>query len=430
VKRDRPRLLLVAPAFPPDYVVGGKRALRMARHLPALGWDVQVLSLRPAYADRLDPTLLEDPLPFEVIRTSAASPILLARRARRSWRRLTAGERAGKDPVAGLPAGASAAVGRWRPLVATPDEYSGWIPFAVAAGMVRVRRPDIILATAPPFSAHLAAAVLSRTRGAALVLDYRDPWSTVEGAGPPRGSRHKGMEAWCVRQARLVVATTSSILDSLKGFRPARTLVIENGCDTEVFARVRPTDFTRFTIVYAGNFYGSRSARPVLQALRSLKDSGSLPAGGVRLRVLGITGDEVVAMARELDVADWVEAEDFLPQREAAARMRGADLLLLVVGETHGGSVPAKLFDYLGAGRFILGIAPPGSEAGRLVAECRAGACFASDDRDGIAGYIAAAAASRSEGLRPPPVPERYTAVDTMRRLDGALRDLVSRGPS
>jgi hypothetical protein len=420
VKRDRPRLLLVAPAFPPDYVVGGKRALRMARHLSTLGWAVQVLSLRPAYADRLDPTLLKEAPSFRVIRTHAASPILLARRARRSWRR------SGTEPVAGLPQGASAALGRWRPLVATPDEYSGWIPFAVAAGTARARRPDVILATAPPFSAHLAAAILSRARGAALVLDYRDPWSTVEGAGPPRGPRHAGMEAWCVRQARLVVATTSSILDSLKGFRPARTLLIENGCDKEVFAQVRPTDFAGFTIVYAGNFYGSRSARPVLQALRALKDRGSPADGGVRLRVLGITGDEVVAMARELDVADWVEAEDFLPQREAAARMRGADLLLLVVGETHGGSVPAKLFDYLGAGRFILGIAPPGSEAGRLVEECRAGACFASDDREGIAGYIAAAMARRGEGLRPPPVPDRYTAADTMRRLDRALRDLMS----
>ena len=426
MKRDRPRLLLVAPAFPPDYVVGGKRALRMARHLTVLGWEVEVLSLRSAYADRTDPTLLEETPGFRVIRTHAASPILLARRGRRFWRRLTVGEQAGQEPVAGLPAGASAAVGRWRPLVATPDEYSGWMPFALAAGMLRVRRPDVVLATAPPFTAHLVAGILSRARDARLVLDYRDPWSTVEGAGPPRGSRHAGMEAWCVRRARLVVATTSSILVSLSVFRPARTLVIENGCDPELFAQVRPTGFPHFTIVYAGNFYGSRSARPVLQALRSLKDSGSLPAGGVRLRVLGITGAEVAAMARELDVADWVEVEDFLPQREAAARMRGADLLLLVVGETHGGSVPAKLFDYLGAGRFILGIVPPGSEAGRLVEECRAGACFSGDDREGIAGYIAAAAARRGDGRRPPPVPERYTARDTMLRLDRALRDVLA----
>ena len=54
------------------------------------------------------------------------------------------------------------------------------------------------------------------------------------------------------------------------------------------------------------------------------------------------------------------------------ARCKGADVLLVVIGDNsgrveHAGAVPGKLFDYFGAQRPILVIGPPDSEAARIV---------------------------------------------------------------
>jgi hypothetical protein len=104
-------------------------------------------------------------------------------------------------------------------------------------------------------------------------------------------------------------------------------------------------------------------------------------------------------------------------------RMMGADLLLLVVGETHGGMVPAKIFDYLAARRPILAIGPPGSEAGMILEESGAGGVLAATDVAGIAARVVEAAANR--GAPGPVAPERFTAAATMGALDRLLRELL-----
>ena len=263
-----------------------------------------------------------------------------------------------------------------------------------------------------------------------LALDYRDPWSTLErDPAIPRWRRHvdRVLESWCLRRTSLVIAVTSSIEKDLAPLRPVKVTMIPNAYDPGAFEEVVPTSFPRFTIVYAGNLYASRTAEPVLEALGFLRDRSRLPAGGLTLRVIGTTISEILGHVARLDLGAYVELEHFLPYHEALARMKGADVLLLLVGTSHGGLIPAKLFDYLGARRFILAVAPNGAEAAKLVTELGVGRCFVPADVEGIAGALAERFAASRDDLKPCVAASRFTAEETMKDLDRHLRQILAR---
>lgn len=430
-----PRLLLVSYCFPPDYSVGGKRAQRIADHLAGLGWEVETLTVRETYYERCDPTLAAGTGPYRTIRTRALLPKPGIRRLR------SALGLAGGAPTAHAPGSPGSSAGGWDErvsalwdrFVSIPDEWIGWFPAAVLRGRGAARRADVVLATAPPFTGFLVAAALARRESPPLVLDYRDPWMTLRGEETSPAWRLR-LERWlehrCLERASRVITTTHAIARSLDRPGAPPVTVIPNGFDATLMRDIAPHRFQRFTILYAGNLYGDRSARPILGALRRLRESARIPSRGLSLRVVGPSTQEVIALADRMEVRPLVEVEDFLPHREALSRMRGADLLLLLVPPEHAGLVPAKLFEYLMARRFILAIAPDRSEAARIVRDTRSGAVVAPDDEEAIAAAIALRYEATGEDLPPHPSLREYDATTTMRALDRMLRDLVAESAS
>src|SRR5260221_744257 len=185
VSPPMPNILIVAYRFPPDFGVGAKRAHRIAAHLAGRGWGVQILTVRPLYYEGLDPTLLDPDPGFEIVRTHALTPQAWGRGLRTAFGGKPIEDASPAAPSTG-PAPRMSVMERlsrvWDLLFSLPDEWSGWIPPALAAGLMRARRADLILATGPPFSGIVAAAVLAKASHRPLVLDYRDPWTTFPSA--------------------------------------------------------------------------------------------------------------------------------------------------------------------------------------------------------------------------------------------------------
>jgi hypothetical protein len=95
-------------------------------------------------------------------------------------------------------------------------------------------------------------------------------------------------------------------------------------------------------------------------------------------------------MFRRPEVAAVVEERGYVPHSESVAELLGAHALLLVVDDVAGseGIVPGKVFEYVGARRPVLAVAPEGAVAA-LVRDTEAGRVLARDDVDGIAGAVA-----------------------------------------
>jgi glycosyltransferase involved in cell wall biosynthesis len=84
-------------------------------------------------------------------------------------------------------------------------------------------------------------------------------------------------------------------------------------------------------------------------------------------------------------VRDAIEIVSYLPHSESVKELLRADALLLVVDEAAGseGIVPGKVFEYIGAQRPIIALAPEGAVA-ELMRETRSGFVAANQDIQAI----------------------------------------------
>lgn len=357
------KVVVIAYDFPPVATAAAHRAVQLVRHLPRAGWSPLVVTPALPHSWAYDPAaagrLPED---VEVIRTGTIEPSRIARRV--------AGHRL---DGAGVVARTARRAREW---LMVPDAHMGWIPAAVAAGSRAADGAEVVLSTSPPASAHIAAYVLSRMRGLAWVADFGDPWSVpgfVQWQGRLRPRVDDALERRVLGRADRVVATTHRLAAHLAGRGAGdRTAVVANGFDPAAFPTGARADHARFTIVHAGSFYGPRSPKPLLEAAAAALAADPGLHRHLRIRFLGAedraNASRLEQAAVRMGLTDVVERTGWVPRAEALAAMCSASVLALVTDPDEGGRdlIPLKLFEYLGAGRPILALAPPEGEAARL----------------------------------------------------------------
>jgi glycosyltransferase involved in cell wall biosynthesis len=139
-----------------------------------------------------------------------------------------------------------------------------------------------------------------------------------------------------------------------------KVVTITNGYDPESYVRLstpRPSNGA-LSIVHAGELYFGRDPRPFLDAIRLARAE---PSAAFRVSFLGRTG-ESVNLAHEIDqrgLGQVVTLEGQVPYRQTLLDLARADLLLLLDTPGRRIGVPAKLYEYLGAGRPVLALAEP-----------------------------------------------------------------------
>jgi len=397
------RLLLVTYYYPPSGGSGVQRPLKMSRYLPDFGWDVTVLTVDPAYAayPDPDPSMLADVPPgVTVERTRSWDPYA-------AYARLLGAKKDDLVGVGGLKAaegaGAKQRLAAWlRANVFLPDARVGWVPFALKrARELHAEQPfDAVVTTAPPMSLHLVGRAFARATGVPWVADFRDPWTDrYDLQALPRSraalALDRAMERAVLRRASRVVTVSPALARSLETRRGRPVDVIPNGFDEADFlGDDPPRNPDVFTLSFVGNLVEHYDLRALWTAMARLHD----PA--LRLRVVGNAALRLLAEAEAAGVAEQVEQVAYVPHAEAVAEMRAAEALLLPIPRADGaeGILTGKLFEYLAAGRPIVGLGPPDGDAADIVRQTDAGAFFGWDDADGLAAYLADVLAAWRDG--------------------------------
>lgn len=383
------RLLLVAFYFPPAGGGGVQRTLKFCKFLPEFGVDVHVLAPDdPKWLARDDDLLAAIPAQTTVHRARflgpRASSLEDARHGRRGLERVRVEARHAYQ----------------RALL--PDKASPWIATAAPAGVRIVRREgiDVIMSTSPPSSVHLVAEAIAAATRTPFVADFRDSWLD----NPHRAYERRGVRAKrrivaqlarsVTGRAHALTAATGSIAQELSRLHPTaahKTTVIENGADFDDFESLayRPGD--RFTIVHAGSFFGHRSPRPFLEALKRLLDRRPDLRGRVLARFVGDLRHADREWARGLGIDDAWEELGFLPYAESITAQRAADALLLLIPHANGRGdtvLSGKVFEYVASGRPILAAVPQSGAAANLLRSIGAGVVADSDDVGAISGEL------------------------------------------
>jgi glycosyltransferase involved in cell wall biosynthesis len=265
--------------------------------------------------------------------------------------------------------------------LAIPDRWIGWWPWAVAAGhrVIKDQPVDLIYSTSPHATAHLIGWSLSRRAGIPWVADFRDPWYEEPPEPGTSWLAHRAarrLERLVVRRADRIVASTTRLRDTLAARYPAEStekfVAIPNGYDEDDFSggvgpSKAPSD--ELLIVHAGSINANfRDPRPLLEAVRLAAQTGLVDLARVRFRFLGGGPfGESQEMKRAVEHAGLTARAEFLPRvsyEAALAELGKAGVLLLLQASTDTVDlVPAKLFEYLRAGRPVLAVVPDGATA-------------------------------------------------------------------
>lgn len=321
---------MLAHLFPPEQGTGTFRPAGLARGLTEIGWDVTVLSARPARLNPRNDALMRGLDRVRVVRTGRWEPAPI---------------------ILGI-ARCHAAAARWiESRVFWPDARVGWLPFALAeAGRLHgERRFDILWGTSPPFSAALLGWMLRRRLRIPWVMDLRNEWTTnqygtVEGEAWHRGISRR-MERVFVEEASAVVTLSPGHSDLLRADHPMATskvVTLENGHDGWVTRRRADRD--RFRVFYAGGFAEAQEIAAVLDALARLTAKGAIPPTAIEAVWMGRAPESLARRAPATVACRW---EPVRPAGEARQAAADADLLVLPVREGATRQLPGKLYEWL-----------------------------------------------------------------------------------
>jgi hypothetical protein len=403
----RVRPLIVSWYFPPGNTIGAVRVGKLAKFLHENAIDFRVLS---ASSWGLPETLPLEVPAERVVGTpwTDVNELPRALRRARDWLR-RGGQPPPLDPSGApivAPAGLPGIGAIYRALTNVPDRQIGWLPHALRHAGRRLAgwRPNLIYASAPPFTSLLVADRLSARYGCPWVIEFRDRW-----VDDPYYEKPAWRMAIETRWERRLVERAAAIVT----------------VDRRQRAAARPLGGP-LSIVYTGAIYpGRRDPTPLFQAMRELAPE----AADLRVRFYGTSPEHVLPLARRCGVERLIEVFPSVPYRQSIRIQQAADVLLLLQWNDpkEQGNVPAKLFEYLAAMRPILGLGLADGVPAGVIRARRAG-LFANEPA-AIADQLAAWLAEKRrtgtvQGLAPDAC-RGFSRAEQFGRLVGFLNGLV-----
>lgn len=406
---------MVAYHFPPLAGSSGiQRTLRFVQHLPKFGWQPLVLSASPRAYERVGGDLDADVPAGTVVRRAFALD---------SARHLAIGR-------------------RHLSFLGRPDRWVSWRFDAVRQGMqlIRAYRPALLWSTYPIATAHVIGAELQRRSGLPWVADFRDPMAQDGYPADPRThAQYQAIEAHTVRCARASVFTTPGAAAMYQQRYPesnARISLLENGYDEESFAAATPVDGGAltpgtFTLLHSGIVYPSeRDPSCLFDALRQLRDAGRLTSRPLKLRFrAAVHDDHLRHLAAERGVLDLIETCPPLPYKQALAEMMRADGLLLLQAANCNEQVPAKLYEYLRAGRPLIGLTDARGDTAHVLSASGIDDTAALDDATQIAALLWRVLTGDAAGTRARPGAARAASREGRTAQLAALLDRLAAAP-
>ncbi len=366
------QVLLIAAEFPPVSASGVQRILKFTKYLPQYGWMPTVItgpSQRSLYHALDLQQLAEVDDRITVHRTRQGT-------APRAFHRLQT-TAAGKALIR---------------VLTFPDTFAFWIQpaYRLACSVLASGRFDAVLST-DPVSTHIAAALAARRFSLPWICDVRDLWTDGFHFRPTSylhrvaGAR---VDRALLRHAKGLSLATEGFERFLLERYPfirAKTRVVRNGYDESDFFRNGPTPQGKFTMVYSGEIYGRtthvspkgiaalfeplthgpgvyiRSTREIVRALELALARCPEMRSDFELVFVGAVAENHAAYVRESPVSGLVRLTGQVPHAEAVEWLQRAHALFLM--QDGAGSelvVPAKVYEYMRAGKPILGLFRPG----------------------------------------------------------------------
>lgn len=322
------------------------------------------------------------------------------------------------------------------------SNYLSYLALAVPRALAL--RPDVILAMTDPPVAGIAGAFIARLANRPFVYNIRDLYPDMA-LGGDIVSPNKWVARWermhrrALKQAARVIVLGDDMRDRIlsKGINPENVVVVRDGTaisNAPMPAQSDPVvqeirDGFRFVAVHAGNlgFYGAWNTLLAAAKILSNENAGIVFVGD---------GASKAAMENAAQGSPNVRFLPFRPVEQIPQVMMAGDVHIITVKRgLEGVVVPSKLYSTLAAGRPILVVAAPESDAARIVTSA---GCGLTADPDDPAAVAAALRQLRDDparlaemGRRARETAKTYARVDELNRFAAVMEQVVPlSGPS
>lgn len=417
-------VLFIVYYFPPMGSSGVQRPLKFAKYLREYGWNPIVLAPEPGYYHTFDESLVEEleSLNLQVYRTEAGTFFHQAGGVAKI--------------INSLPELLKSGIRRINEFFNLPDNKTGWIEPGVEKGMqiVKEHSIDLIFSTAPPFSNHLLAKQLKEQSQLPLVLDFRDDW--LENPLTHYATRwHKQkmarLEQSCLKEADGIIALDEYMMESLFNRTPGKQTkrsVIPHGYDPADFEQtteaVLENEGGKINFLYSGIFYEVRQPDIFLKGLRQAITEKPKLQDQVVLHFQGGLSGRHHELINSLGLQDQLRNYGYVNHKVAVQNLLKADILWMFSNQPESFKYvfTGKIFEYIGTGKPILGIA--NSENTFALLDKYGASYYCQPDVHQVKEQILNIYADWLDGSLPPPNTDFAEGYDR-KKLSGKLADFL-----
>ena len=392
-------ILIIAYYWPPAGGSGVQRWLYMANHLADIpGNNVSVFVPDTQDYQVLDPTLSADISPkLTIIKRPIWDPAHFYNKAAGEKNKIGIGM-----STASKQKSFTQKTGLWfRANVFIPDSRVFWVKpsYKFLKKYIEQNNIDVIVTTGPPHSIHLIGLKLKKyfDKKIIWVADFRDPWSEIyyiEVLKPSQWALNKikKYEYKTLTNADIITVTANDLAKKFKKISNNINIqVIENGYEKIFFEKdvltIAPSEFN---IVHLGVLSPPRNPSNLWKALDEIKKQNKEFSNISEIKLIGNIDGSII---EEINKNDLQEITQILPpvshQESIKYEMDAAILLLIIENASSAKSIiPGKIFEYLAAGRPILGIGPTDGDVSMILGNSEYAKMIEWDDLQGIKDFI------------------------------------------
>lgn len=324
-----------------------------------------------------------------------------------------------------------------------PDAFRAWIDLAYAAICSIIERqgkPDLIVTFGEPMSDHLLGIRLKQAFNIPWLAHFSDPWSDnpFRNIQPLSKFANRILERRVLERADAAVFTSDETVDLVyrkydRSLRN-RSSVLSHAFDPDAYAGEAEMEMSGPIVLrYIGNFYGHRSPRPLVAALARIYCDTPDVLADVRVELVGGIPERMRRSGEWRTLPEGLLiARGSVSYAESLRLMKTSDILLTIDAPARESVFfPSKLADYIGAGRRLVGIVPPGAAA-RIMGQCGGRSVSptapVADVADMLRDEIAAARSQRKIGVSrqaPGQNASRYDIANVAPMFDALCRSTV-----
>lgn len=359
-------ILLICYFYPPLVDVGCRRSIAFSKYFAKYGWTPYVLSVKNP--DRTFCTVGSEDPPLNIHTEYSFSIInvyYVISKINALWFKVLRLFNIGLKR------------NYFYDLFCIPDLYWGWIPLTTikAVRLIKKYKISLIYVSCAPFSSAIIGILLKHLTRKPLILDFRDPlaFNSAYYDTCPRFRRvlDQKIEKWMVKRADMLFVTSEELRENYLSIYPdqlQKIFTIHNGFEPAFLPQVLPGKYSKFTIVYAGDFYhGVHSLEIVtyvfFEALRRLKMSGKLSSSNFQFLYYGESMGSVRQIASDYSVGELVFGNPSIPHSKVLSVISRSHLQLIRIIPP---MIRTSLFEGIALNIPLLALIPPG-ECQRII---------------------------------------------------------------